>query len=871
MADRSEALASLALYRKADPFKYQRFNTAQRRFLRALADPKPDSLTIVLFLKPNRVGGSRVLVAATSAILFGTAHPAAQCSPFGSRWPFPVRSARLLSTSETLGDTGPIQKAIRDLFPEGRYKQNRGVGKSYNSALTVDDGGGWDMDFMSYGQDALSAAGSTKGLIIGSEPMPSDLFVECLTRLGGNGMMILECTQLDLAPYLEEMAEDAGGRVVDGIQYGTLKLDGKAVGEIRVVRGDIEESCFPVETEILTERGWRAIGTVKVGDVVAGVDDAQNMVWHPTTALVRRHHTGEMVRYDKRFPLATADHAMWVCDLMRGPKMFFREAGKLRRSLRMLGNVNAQIGQSAYHPFPGTCSLDDWAEFMGWYIAEGCCTGVKGGKGADFSVHISQNQGPKMERIKALLGRIKFRSSHGHAWHCGKKSMYLAHRGLHAHLFQLGWSRTKRIPRYLFDYPPSALARLWESLNLGDGSTGNRYLTSSKGLADDVQELLLRLGNKTSIRGDHGEGKEFRSHNGKTYLGCEMYTVRAAHDRYYHIGRVQKNIFFSGEVGCVTVPSGRIIVRHPEEKYPLVVGNCAEHHNGHQSHSAIEATIAGWPAAEREARRTGKPLHLSGRIYPEWTPDNELAALPDWHAKMVEEGKVVVSTVLDPADQKPWALAYFLTFPNNDVICFAEWPPFEFDSCKVSPVHDLEDYRDLIIEAEGKIGLRIDKRYIDPLFGNAPGKGNARTRIQLLMAPCRGCLQKSGVGNYDKPDETSQAYLAADKTCAHKLSYTPSIAYQGSVRDGHMMVRANLGDAGKGIRPKFYTLLDSTPNMAKGMRRYAWKPKTNAESTDRPSLIFKDFPDLFRLGALKKFNEYPVEAPPTKIIPRRKR
>lgn len=540
MSDLTEAYASLALHKKADPFYYQRFNTAQRRFLRALADPKKDALTIILFLKPNRVGGSRVLMAAASAIMFGTSHPAAQGSPFGKRWPFKEKSARLLSTSETLGDTGPIQKAIKDLFPDGRYTQSRGVGKSYNSSLKCDDASGWDMDTMSFGQDALSAAGSTKSLILASEPMPHPMYVECLTRLGGDGVLILECTQLDLAGYLEEMSEDAGGRVVDGIQYGTLKLDGKPVGEIRVVRGDIEESC-------------------------------------------------------------------------------------------------------------------------------------------------------------------------------------------------------------------------------------------------------------------------------------------------------------------------------------------AEHHNGHQSHSAIEATIAGWPAAEREARRTGKPLRLSGRIYPEWNGEHELAAFPEWHQEMIDGGEVVVSSVLDPADQKPWALAYFLTFPNNDVICFAEWPSFEFDSCKVSPVHDLEDYRNIILEMEAKIGMPISKRYIDPLFGNAPGKGNARTLIQMLKSPCHGCLIAAGVGNYEKLDERSENYMAADKACAHKLHYSPSISYQGSVRDGHIQVRANLGDSSKGMRSKYYTLLDFTPNMARGMRRYAWKPKTNAESDDKPSLIFKDFPDLWRLGTLKRFNEYPSEPTPTVIIPRRKR
>jgi hypothetical protein len=523
--DASVVHSDLEIYKREDPFFFQKFNTAQKRFLRALKNPKVDSLTIVLFLKPNRVGGSRVMMAAASAIMNGTKHPAAQCSPFGNWWPFPVRSARLLSTSETLGDTGPIQKAVKDLFPEGKYTQNRGVGKSYNSAMTLDSG--WDMDTMSYGQDALSAAGSTKGLILASEPMPQPLFVECLTRLGGNGMLILECTQLDLAPYLEEMSEDAGGRVEDGIQYGSLRLDGKVVGEIRVVRGDIEESC-------------------------------------------------------------------------------------------------------------------------------------------------------------------------------------------------------------------------------------------------------------------------------------------------------------------------------------------AEHHNGHQSHSAIEATIAGWPAAEREARRTGKPLHLSGRVWPMWGEKNELRGLlPEFHQTCWDRDQVVITHVIDPADRRPWAMGYFATFPNDDVIEFAEWPPFDYAACRSSPVVNVESYRDIILQADAAIGKPVTHRLIDGLFGAAIKSGRGLNIIQMLGAPCLGCLEH---------DEAS-----AWTTCRHRLSYKQAPVYSGSVRDGHILVAAAIGMDGE--RAKAMVLADHCPNAVHGQRKYAYKENTREDRglSTEPQLVNKDFPDLWRMLYLSGYQKWPAEVPPTRMVPRRRR
>lgn len=526
-----EACEAQALLFQNDPFRFQRFNKAQTRFLRALKDPKPESLTIVLFLKPNRVGGSRILMASMSAIIFGTERPAAQCSPFGDKWPFPVRCARLISTAETLGDVGPLQKAMKDLFPVGRYVQSRGVGKAYNSAGKADNG--WTWDAMSYGQTALAAAGSTMGVIFMSEPPPHDVYVECLTRLGGNGMMIVECTQLDMAPWLEELADDAGGLEVDGIQYGALKLDGKSVGEVRVVRGDIEDSC-------------------------------------------------------------------------------------------------------------------------------------------------------------------------------------------------------------------------------------------------------------------------------------------------------------------------------------------SEHSNGHQSHSAIEALVAGWPEEERASRRSGVPMKLSGRIFPGWSDLNELAAIPDWHQEQWDLGNVVVSNLLDPHDRKPWAIGWFATYPNDDVICFQEWPDFDFAKTKSSPITEIEDYRAIILGLDKAIGRVPDNWVIDKLFGNTPGKGTALTLRRMLARPCRDCLKHVGLAAFEDLDERSEAYLSAERDCQHIIRYSNGVAYSGSVNDGHILVRDWLGNPGKGHRSKLYALKATTPNFCKGMRKYSWAENSVDEKghSEKPELIHKDFPDLVTNLFRRKLNIYPKDARP---------
>jgi hypothetical protein len=367
---------------------------------------------------------------AWSAIMFGTQNPAFQGSPFGKNWPF-RKSARLVSTIDSLSDKGSLQFAMRHLFPVGKWHQSRGAGKPYFSEGETDDG--WMWDCKTYDQTALQAAGANKGVILFSEPPPKPLFTECCTRLRGCGLILIEMTQLDMASYIEDIVKKKG-----------LWLDGKKVGEVRVVRGDIEENC-------------------------------------------REHH------------------------------------------------------------------------------------------------------------------------------------------------------------------PP------------------------------DPEDP--------------------------------------------------------------TKPCGQ------------------------RSHASIEADIALWPAEEREARRTGKSLRLSGLIYPGWSEANELKKLPDYHQKCWDQEHVVISTSMDPHDRKPWFKGWFATFPNNDVIAIAEWPPFDFSEAKSSPINDIEDYRNMILETEEAIGYPVQKngRIGDPRFIESPKSGTGETISQMLAKPCRVCFQNYGKNRDD-----------LFKKCTHRLFLSAS-------------------------------------------------------------------------------------------------
>ena len=275
--------------------------------------------------------------------------------------------------------------------------------------------------------------------------------------------------------------------------------------------------------------------------------------------------------------------------------------------------------------------------------------------------------------------------------------------------------------------------------------------------------------------------------------------------------------------------------------------SCRDHHNGHQAHSAIEATIAAWPQEEREARRTGKPLNLSGRIYPKWGEENEIEVLPEYHQECWEQGKVRISSVLDPHDRKPWAMGWFATFPNEDVIAICEWPPFDFHTSKSSPINHIEDYRGVILETEAELWPVVERR-IDPNFGQAPKAGTGQSVRTMLAMPCRDCTKNKEFEN----------------KCEHKLFYGLS---PDAINDGHALVRSAIGDSSAGVRPKLFALKSACPNICRGMRRYAYREFKDEHrgTSEAPEMVSKDFPDVVRYTFLSRLDKWPAEPKPIEL------
>ena len=148
-------------------------------------------------------------------------------------------------------------------------------------------------------------------------------------------------------------------------------------------------------------------------------------------------------------------------------------------------------------------------------------------------------------------------------------------------------------------------------------------------------------------------------------------------------------------------------------RYGNACENCKQHGiNGHLEHEQIEKILAQYDPDEREARFSGKPLAMSGRILKSFdrsvhVPKNDI---------IPPETGIQRSMVADPAIGKPLAVLWAYVDATGALSIYDEWPDFEFQGAKDSNL-TVKDYADIFKAKES--GVSIPTRILDRHFGNA--------------------------------------------------------------------------------------------------------------------------------------------------------
>lgn len=218
-------------------------------------------------------------------------------------------------------------------------------------------------------------------------------------------------------------------------------------------------------------------------------------------------------------------------------------------------------------------------------------------------------------------------------------------------------------------------------------------------------------------------------------------------------------------------------------RYGSSCENCKQHGiNGNLEHDKIMQVLAQFDQDEREARFTGKPLTLSGRIYKAFDRNVHVAKEP-----IVPPGSGVTHfMVVDPAIGKPLACLWAFVGPDGVVNIYDEHPETTFQGAKDSN-NDVEWYANLFRAREQ--GRVIHTRILDRHFGNSRRTLGGKTLKQefaekgiefvdsYAMDPAAevetGIMAVKGYLNYDKSkkiDPLNCPRIIVSPTCHNTIA-----------------------------------------------------------------------------------------------------
>jgi len=269
----------------------------------------------------------------------------------------------------------------------------------------------------------------------------------------------------------------------------------------------VDDYCYDEATEVLTLRGWIPFKELTTNDFVATLNPETNeLVYQRPKRLISYYYEGKMVKVHSRHIdlLVTPNHRMFVsvnkganiwseykllpAEEILDKKVKYKKdcvwKGQ-RKEFFELPSVIYKINQhKAQEREAIKIPMNDWLEFFGYYISEGYCKYDE--KKSEYSVVIAQSP-EKKEKIEKCLKRLPFKFS----YEDGK--FYISNKQLASYLKQFGKAEDKFIPSWVKQLPPDQLEVLLNALMYGDRHR-NQYYTKSKRLADDIQEIVFKIG-----------------------------------------------------------------------------------------------------------------------------------------------------------------------------------------------------------------------------------------------------------------------------------------------------------------------------------------------------------------------------------------
>lgn len=308
--------------------------------------------------------------------------------------------------------------------------------------------------------------------------------------------------------------------------------------------------CYSEDTEILTNKGWKYFYKLNKNDLVAQYSDNQIIEFVKPESYIKRSYHGVMYhihdtigRYDQ---LVTPRHRV----IYRRNKLNIEE--ELARNIIL---NQTQSFDCAGIKQQGKQSLSMWERFLIAYQADGSSwrKGCDGSKCGHFTVRFDLKKKRKIERLKWILNNLKLKNYFG----SDRKTWYIEVPIKISKLFD--WVNLEKVS---YKWCQEFIYELshWDSHRNNHGIIC--YSSQYKYNVDIVQSICVLGYFSTNY---HLQPKMKENHNDQHKLNIRIYQLVNG------VSLIKDRILYNGNIYCVKVPSGKIIVRRNNK--PCVSGN----------------------------------------------------------------------------------------------------------------------------------------------------------------------------------------------------------------------------------------------------------------------------------------------------------
>lgn len=339
--------------------------------------------------------------------------------------------------------------------------------------------------------------------------------------------------------------------------------------------------CHDDQTEVLTDQGWKLFSHLTGEERVLTMDSSRDLEWNQIDQQHEYSYDSDLyylggVHLDMAL---TPNHRMCISKKSNQFKFLELEEAlnTYTRSFDIPHNnkldfepettviVKKVLTESGKNPFNDVqVELEDWVSFLGIWLSEGSISRnvlIDGSGRRDYRVTVSQTKPDNTEKIRELFERLPWSFSYD------KGNFNIYNKPLWTYLKQFGYQEQRFIPDDIKKQPARVLEVFWDWLMLGDGCihkhTGEQtYYTTSKLLANDIQEMLIYMGDNSVSRVRPPRDVEIKGRkiSAESCKPCFEITRMSKRNYSVMLGNVEKK-HYKGKVYCLSVKNGTLLTR----------------------------------------------------------------------------------------------------------------------------------------------------------------------------------------------------------------------------------------------------------------------------------------------------------------------